>query len=92
MLIYSELATKWYHLFDPLEDHEDEASLYLEVLFRKVSTHKSLFELGSGAGNNAYYMKKKFQCNLTDISPEMLALSKSKNPECEHFRGDMRTI
>jgi SAM-dependent methyltransferase len=29
---------------------------------------------------------------LTDISPQMLELSRSLNPECEHLEGDMRTL
>ncbi|MDX1960459.1 MAG: class I SAM-dependent methyltransferase [Leptospiraceae bacterium] len=92
MLMYSELASKWYPLLDPLKDHEEEAKLYLEVILDKSNIQKTLLELGSGAGNNAYYLKKKFQCTLTDLSTEMLALSRNKNPECEHLEGDMRTI
>ena len=29
---------------------------------------------------------------LTDLSPRMLVMSRSINPECEHVRGDMRTL
>jgi trans-aconitate methyltransferase len=29
---------------------------------------------------------------LVDLSPEMLAVSRSMNPECEHIQGDMRTV
>jgi SAM-dependent methyltransferase len=29
---------------------------------------------------------------LVDISPAMLAVSQSLNPECEHLQGDMRTV
>jgi hypothetical protein len=29
---------------------------------------------------------------LVDISPEMLDVSHSTNPECEHIQGDMRTV
>ncbi|MDX1958985.1 MAG: class I SAM-dependent methyltransferase [Leptospiraceae bacterium] len=92
MQIYSKLASKWYPLLDPLEDHEDEANIYMDLLQSKGSSRKTLLELGAGAGNNAYYMKKKFQCTLTDLSLDMLALSKDKNPECEHHAGDMRNL
>ena len=37
-------------------------------------------------------MKSHFRCTLTDISPEMLALSRALNPECDHLPGDMRTL
>jgi trans-aconitate methyltransferase len=29
---------------------------------------------------------------LTDLSPDMLAVSRTLNPECEHRQGDMRTV
>lgn len=53
---------------------------------------KSVLELGCGAGHNAYYLKNKFNITLSDLSPEMLSLSKKINPGCEHIRGDMRTL
>ncbi len=52
----------------------------------------SLLELGCGAGHNAAYLTSTFACTLTDISPEMLALSGELNPEAEHALGDMRTL
>ena len=49
-------------------------------------------ELGSGGGNNASHMKAYATLTLTDLSPEMLELSRSLNPECEHIQGDMTTL
>jgi SAM-dependent methyltransferase len=91
--LYGELAG-WYHLIDPLTDHEDEGTAYRDALLSIVKTPRpSLLELGCGAGNNAYYVKSGFpHCTLTDLSPEMLALSRARNPECEHVQGDMRTL
>jgi trans-aconitate methyltransferase len=37
-------------------------------------------------------MKARFECTLTDLSLEMLELSRTINPECEHIQGDMRTL
>ncbi|HWQ25003.1 MAG TPA: class I SAM-dependent methyltransferase [Gaiellaceae bacterium] len=53
---------------------------------------QTLLELGSGGGNNASHLKRRFACTLTDLSQEMLALSHTLNPECEHVQGDMRTL
>ena len=52
----------------------------------------TLLDLGSGAGNNASYLKRRFACTLADLSPAMLDLSRARNPECEHVEGDMRTL
>jgi len=51
-----------------------------------------VLELGSGGGNNASHMKAHFEMTLTDLSPQMLQLSRTINPECEHIGGDMRTL
>ncbi|MGE3841536.1 MAG: trans-aconitate 2-methyltransferase [Vicinamibacterales bacterium] len=93
MLIYGKLARDWYRLLDPLDDHEDEAAVYERMLLESiVGPAKTLLELGAGAGNNAYYLKRRFACTLTDRSSDMLALSRQVNPECRHVIGDMREL
>ncbi len=93
MLIYGELAARWYRLLDPVEDHRDEAACYEALLLRGASREpEMLLELGAGAGNNAFYLKRRFRCTLTDRSPEMLALSRQLNEDCEHLLGDMRSL
>ncbi len=90
-LLYSDLAA-WYHLIDPVADHEREAGVYLQHLERACPHGKTLLELGAGAGNNAFFFKRRFDCTLTDLSPQMLELSRTQNPECRHAVGDMRTL
>jgi trans-aconitate methyltransferase len=92
MLLYSDLAS-WYRLVDPLEDHAEEAAGYQNAFERVVGGRPAtLLELGGGAGNNAYFLKRRFQCTLADLSPEMQALSRDLNPDCEHVLGDMRSL
>ena len=92
MLLYSDL-TSWYRLVDPLADHSDEAVAYQDgfdrVLGRRPAT---LLELGAGAGHNAFFLKRRFTCTLSDLSPQMQALSRDLNPDCEHVTGDMRSL
>jgi trans-aconitate methyltransferase len=91
-LLYSEL-TSWYRLVDPPEDHRDEAAAYEAALLRGAARNaETLLELGSGAGHNALYLKRRFRCTLTDRSEPMLALSRELNPDCQHLVGDMRSI
>ena len=52
----------------------------------------TVLELGSGGGNGASHLKAHFQMTLTDLSPAMLDLSRTINPECGHIQGDMRTL
>jgi hypothetical protein len=92
MMLYGAL-TPWYHLLDPAPDHADEAAAYVAALEGAGAPRGgTLLELGAGAGGNASFVKRSFRCTLTDISPEMQALSRALNPECEHLPGDMRTL
>src|SRR5438046_5701948 len=49
-------------------------------------------DLGSGSGNNAFHLKAHFAMTLVDMSPQMLAVNRAVNPECEHLQGDIRTL
>jgi len=92
MHMYSDLAP-WFHLLTEPADYADEAAFTVAVVEATIEGEaRTLLELGSGGGNNASHLKKRFTCTLTDLSPEMLALSETINPECEHVVGDMRTL
>ncbi len=90
---YNELA-EWWYLISPPADYTDEAQFFLQQ-FAEITTRPdaTLLELGSGGGNNAYYMQKAFaHVTLADLSPQMIALSQTLNPNCEHMAGDMRSM
>jgi SAM-dependent methyltransferase len=90
--LYRGLAG-WFHLLTSPEDYADEAAFYTRVLV-EMSRHpvRTVLELGSGGGNNASHMKRSFELTLVDLSAQMLEVSRSINPECEHVQGDMRKI
>jgi trans-aconitate methyltransferase len=91
-LLYSELVP-WYRLIDPPEDHADEAAAYRAAFERALPPGlATLLDLGAGGGHNAFHLKRRFACTLTDLSPDMLESSRELNPECEHAQGDMRTL
>jgi SAM-dependent methyltransferase len=90
--LYGELAP-WFHLLTAPSDYapgaEQALRTFTEALGEPPST---VLELGSGGGNHASHMKAGTTLTLTDLSPAMLELSRSINPECEHVQGDMRTL
>lgn len=91
-LLYAELAP-WFHLLTAPEEYRKEAAFYSRVLVETARIPvNDVLELGSGGGNNASHMKARFRLTLTDVSEEMLAVSRELNPECEHVRGDMKTL
>jgi SAM-dependent methyltransferase len=90
--MYSDLAP-WFHLLTHPSDYAEEADFAVRVVERTiVGDARTLLELGSGGGNNASHLKRRFACTLTDLSPEMLETSRTLNPECEHVAGDMRSM
>ena len=92
MHMYSDLAP-WFHLLTHPSDYWDEAAFVTRVVDEiAVGEATTLLELGSGGGNNASHLKARFTCTLADISPDMLALSRTLNPESEHLEADMRTV
>jgi SAM-dependent methyltransferase len=88
--LYDELA-EWWPLFSAPADYAEEAEFFAGLLI-KASAPRTVLELGSGGGNNALYLKSKFEMTLVDVSPQMLDVSRALNPECEHREGDMRTV
>ncbi len=90
--LYGELA-EWWHVFSPPEHYEEEAAIFIETLDQHAPRPiRTVLELGSGGGNNASYMKRRYEMTLTDLSVEMLEQSRRLNPDCEHIQGDMRTL
>lgn len=91
-LMHTELAP-WWHLLSAPADYAEAADFYWNALHSASSSPPcTLLELGSGGGNNASFLKRHCELTLVDLSPEMLRVSQTLNPECEHLTGDMRTI
>jgi SAM-dependent methyltransferase len=91
-LLYNELAS-WWPLCSAPSDYKEEADIYRRALIgHSPKRPVTALELGSGGGNNASHLKKRFKMTLVDLSPGMLRVSRALNPECTHIRGDMRTV
>ena len=90
--LYTDLS-KWFHLLTPPENYLEEAEYYRTVLIENSClTVTEVLEMGSGGGNNASHLKSYFKLTLTDVSDDMLRISRELNPECEHIQGDMRNL
>jgi SAM-dependent methyltransferase len=88
---YGDLAA-WWPLISPAGEYAEEAAFAATVIESASIPVRDVLELGSGGGHNAVHLRERFTMTLVDISDEMLAVSRRLNPECEHHRGDMRTI
>jgi len=90
--LYHEFASWWPLLSSP-NDYAEEAEFYRRTFAKFCAQDPcSLLELGAGGGNNACHLKAHFEMTLTDISDDMLDVSRKLNPECRHVQGDMRSL
>ena len=90
--IYGEDAA-WFELLTAPSDYADEAERIRRALVETADGPVStLLELGVGGGCNAFHLKRYFALTLVDLSPAMLDIARRRNPECEHTRGDMRSV
>lgn len=90
--LYGDLSS-WFHALTAPEDYAEEAEFYRKTIVAACSSPpRTLLELGSGGGNNASHLKAHFVMTLVDLSSDMLTVSRSLNPECEHIQGDMRNV
>jgi SAM-dependent methyltransferase len=89
--LYDELA-QWWPLISPPGEYEQDAERIAEVFGSAPIPVRTVLDLGSGGGHIATHLKGLFQLTLVDISPEMLAVSRELNPECEHIQGDMFAV
>jgi SAM-dependent methyltransferase len=90
--IYDDLAA-WWPLLSAPEGYAEEAAIFArEIETASRRPVRDVLELGAGGGNNASHLKARWTMTLSDRSPGMLAVSRARNPECEHVEGDMRTL
>jgi SAM-dependent methyltransferase len=88
---YGDLAP-WWPLISAPEEYVEEAAFAASLLRGADGGTRTVLELGSGGGSNAFHLKSEFAMTLVDLSADMLAVSAILNPECEHLAGDMRTL
>jgi SAM-dependent methyltransferase len=90
--LYADLAA-WWPLISPLEEYEEEAAFFLELLGNgPAGERRTLLELGAGGGSLAHHLARAFDLTLSDVSPDMVAVSRATNPQAPHVVGDMRSL
>lgn len=88
--LYRELAWLW-PLWGSLDTYADYCAQVHRLIQEsaQIPAH-SLLNLGCGGGKNVFSLKRAYAVTGLDVSPQMLALAQSLNPECEFLQGDMR--
>lgn len=89
--LYSSLAS-WWPLISPPQEYVQDAALAAALMGTAPRPVHQVLELGCGGGHTAVHLSTSYELTLVDISEEMLAVSRTLNPGCEHLPGDMREI
>lgn len=90
--MYGRLAS-WFDLLTPPPGYAADADEVLRLLREHMSPPpETALELGSGGGHLASHLMGSLRMSLSDLSPEMVTVSRRLNPDAEHFEGDMRTL
>lgn len=91
MRLYRDLIWLW-PIISPQEDYIDEGKYFAQKIKEYGGDKvKTILNLGSGAGDLDWVLKKDFQITGLDISPQMIAHAQKLNPELEYLLDDMRT-
>lgn len=89
--LYTDLAP-WWPLLSRPDDYEEEAGIFTRAILQTLPGAQTMLELGSGGGNNASFLKRRFSVTLSDRAPGMLEVSRKLNPDLPHHLGDMRSL
>lgn len=67
MKLYDDLAS-WWPLLSPPADYEEEAAFYGRTITNACERPvRTVLELGSGGGNNACHLKRRFTMVLVEL-------------------------
>ncbi len=79
-VFYGDLAP-WWPLISAPDEYVEEAAFAAELLAAAEPPTRTVLELGSGGGSNAFHLKTEFDLTLVDLSPEMVARCRAKGLE-----------
>jgi SAM-dependent methyltransferase len=88
--MYRDLA-KFYDLVYSSKDYAQEVKR-LKAIIRQYqrSSGKDLLEVACGTGKHIEHLKKRYNTTGLDISEEMLAIARERNPDVQFALGDMK--
>jgi SAM-dependent methyltransferase len=87
--MFSKTA-RYYDRFYSFKDYRAEAERLVAVLRAHLHTDGCrLLDVACGTGHHIEYLKGEFEVQGLDISEELLALARERNPRIVFHRGDM---
>ena len=83
-------VTKYYDKIYSFKDYEQEAGKIAQIIEQRLcSEGRHLLDVACGTGRHVEYLKDQFEVQGLDISQEMLAIARSRNPNVPFYQADI---
>ena len=89
---FTKSAEVYDQIYEQVVDYDHEADVVDELVRGRLSTATSLNEFACGTGQFLERLARRYDVVGSDISAEMVAVSRAKVPDVDVREGDMRTI
>ena len=90
--MYAKMA-RYYDRIYSFKDYAAETEKLIEwIEAHKQSRGKRLLDVACGTGHHLEFLAKSFDAEGLDLSPELLALARNRNPGIPFHCDDMRTF
>jgi len=90
--VFEETA-RYYDRIYAFKDYAAEASKVRAIVEEELGTGgRRLLDVACGTGLHVERLKAHFDAEGLDLSPELLEVSRERNPEVTHYLADMRTF
>ena len=88
-----EETARYYDRIYAFKDYAAEASKIRAIVEEELRTGgRRLLDVACGTGLHLEHLKAHFDAEGLDLSPELLEVSRERNPEVTHHLADMRTF
>ena len=83
-------AAKYYDKIYSFKDYEQEAAEIAQIIEQHLcSDGRRLLDVACGTGRHVEYLKDQFEVEGLDISHEMLAIARRRNPNVPFYEADI---
>jgi len=90
--LYGDLSWIW-PIISPPTEYVAEAGEFHRMLIKAMAPAPiTVLHLGCGGGHLDASLKRWFSVTGVDLSPSMLSLARSLNPDVRYIQGDMRSL
>ena len=84
-------TAKLYDRIYAFKDYSDEVAKITQIVEETLETGgRRLLDVACGTGAHLEYLKRRFDAEGLDVSPELLAVARARNPELTFHQADMR--